>query len=99
MSKTIEITVPEDVRDMVQKANIECDARRDILTYIMANPNIEISDERIKRYQKEYDEKYFAFEEAKSFIEKNYVIPTTKGKASNWFLNYASCVVTITIDE
>lgn len=97
--KTIKITVPEEIRDMAQKANVERDARRDILTYIMANTDINISDERIAQYQKEYDEKYLAFEKAKSQIEKEYVIPATKGKASNWSLDYATCVVTITINE
>lgn len=99
MSKIIKITVPEEVRDMAQKANVERDARRDILTYIMANTDIKVSDERIAQYQKEYDEKFLAFEQAKSKIEKEYVIPATEGKASNWSLDYSSCVVTITINE
>lgn len=99
MSKIVEITVPEEVRDMVQKANVERDSRRDILAYIMTNPNMNISEERIAQYQKEYDEKYLAFEEAKNIIEKDYVIPAIKSKASNWSLDYASCIVTITINE
>lgn len=99
MSKTIKITVPEEVRDIAQKANIERDARRDILTYIMANTDISIPEERIAQYQKEYDEKYLAFEKAKNIIEKDYVMPATEGKASNWSLDYSSCVVTITINE
>lgn len=97
MIKTI--TIPEEIRDMVQKANVERDSRRDILTYIMANTDINIPEERIAQYQKEYDEKYLAFDKAKSIIEKDYIIPATNGKASNWSLDYASCVVTINIDE
>lgn len=97
--KTIEITVPEEIRNMAQKANIERDSRRDILTYIMANSDINISDERIAQYQKEYDEKYFAFEQAKSKIEKEYIVPAANGKQLNWSLDYHTCVVTITIDE
>lgn len=97
--KTIEIIVPEEIRDMVQKANVERDSRRDILTYIMANTDIKVPEERIIQYQKEYDEKYLAFDKAKSIIEKDYVMPATEGKASNWSLDYSSCVVTITINE
>ena len=97
--KTIEITVPEEIRDMAQKANVERDSRRDIITYIMTNSDINISEERFKEYQKEYDEKYLAFEQAKNVIEKDYIMPTTEGKASNWSLDYSSCVVTITINE
>jgi len=97
--RTIEITVPQEIRDMVQKANIERDSRRDILTYIMSHSDINISDERIARYQKEYDEKYFAFEQAKSKIEKEYVVPAGKGKQLNWSLDYSTCIITITLDE
>lgn len=97
--KTIEITVPEEIRNMVQKANVERDSRRDILTYIMANSNINISEERFEKYQKEYDEKFLAFEQAKNFIEKEYVMPAAEGKASSWSLDYATCIVTININE
>lgn len=96
MTKTI--TVPEEIRDLAQKANVERDARRDILLYIMQN-DMNIPQERIDRYQKEYDEKYLAFEQAKSIIEKDYVMPATDGKALNWSLNYSDCVVSITLPD
>lgn len=96
MIKTI--TVPEEIRNRAQKANTERDARRDILLYIMQN-DINIPEERIARYQKEYDEKYFEFEQAKSIIEKEYVVPATNGKALNWSLDYATCVVSITLPD
>lgn len=96
MTKTI--IVPEEIRNKAQKANVERDARRDILIYIMQN-NVNISEERIANYQKEYDEKYFEFEQVKSTIEKEYVMPATGGKASNWSLDYSSCVVTITLPD
>lgn len=96
--KIMTITIPEEVRNKVQKADIERSSRRDIITYIMEK-DINISEERFKQYQKEYDEKFFEFEQAKNEIEKNYVVPATKGKASNWSLDYSSCVVTININE
>ena len=92
------ISVPENIRDMVQKANVECDSRKSIILAILEN-NLNISDERLKKYQEEYDEKFFAFEQAKSFIEKNYVLPAVDGKANNWSLDYASCNLTITVNE
>lgn len=94
MIKTI--TVPEEVRTLAQKANIERDARRDILLYIMQN-NIDIPEDRIARYQKEYDEKFFEFEQAKSIIEKDYVIPAVGRKPLNWSLDYSTCIVSITL--
>lgn len=94
-----EIIIPEELRTRVQRANVERDSRRDILLYIMSHDDIDISEERIARYQKEYDEKYLEFEQAKSIIEKEYVMPTTDGKALNWSLNYHTCVVSITLPD
>lgn len=96
MIKTI--TIPEELRDETQKANVERDARRDILLYIMQN-DINVPDNRIARYQKEYNEKYLEFDKMKSIIEKEYVMPATNGKALNWSLDYHTCVVSITLPD
>lgn len=92
------ITIPEEIRDKAQKANVERDSRRDILLYIMEN-NLNIPEERINHYQQEYDEKYLEFEQAKSVIEKEYVMPITEGKALNWSLDYSTCIVSITLPD
>ena len=94
-----EIIIPEELRTQAQRANIERDSRRDILLYIMSHDDISISEERIARYQKEYDEKYLKFEQAKSIIEKEYVMPATDGKALNWSLDYRTCIVSITLPD
>ena len=44
-----EIIIPQVLRDNVQRANTERDARRDILLYIMQN-DIDISEERVNQY-------------------------------------------------
>lgn len=94
-----EITIPEELRDLVQKTNLERDSRRDILLYIMSHDDVNISEERITVYQKEYDEKYFEFEQAKAIVEKDYVMPATNGKALNWSLDYHTCIVSITLPD
>ena len=96
MIKTI--TIPAELRDKTQRANVERDSRRDILLYIMEN-NLNVSEERIVNYQKEYDEKYFEFEQAKATIEKEYVQPAVNNQALNWSLNYDDCVVTIEVAD
>lgn len=94
------ITVSDGDRDRVQRADIERSARRDIIIYLMEQgDNIQISPERRAEYQKEYDEKYFEFEQAKAYIEREYVMPAVNNKAVNWSLDYATCEVTITYDE
>lgn len=95
MIKTV--TIPEELRNKVQRANIERDSRRDILLYIMQN-NLNISEERIANYQKEYDEKYYEFEQMKSIIEKEYIQPIiNNNQTSNWTLNYNNCIITIEV--
>jgi hypothetical protein len=98
MTKTIVITVPEEIRNEVQRYDIERSSRRDIIAYILSGA-VNVSEERFAQYQKEYDEKFAAFEQAKSNIEKNFVMPATSGKASNWSLDYSTCDVTITYEE
>lgn len=99
MSKTITITVPEEVRNEVQRYDIERSARRDIIAYVLSNDSMNVSTERMATYQKEYEEKFASFEEAKNKIETEYVQPAANGKATNWSLDYNSCVITITINE
>lgn len=95
MIKTI--TIPEELRNRIQRANVERDSRRDILLYIMQN-NLNIPEERIKQYQKEYDEKYFEFEQMKAMIEKEYVQSIiNNNQTSNWTLNYNDCIITIEV--
>ena len=71
MTKTI--TIPEELRDKVQNADIEHSARRDIITNIISNGTIEPTNEFFQKYQDEYNKSYFAFEKAKTEVEKNYV--------------------------
>ena len=89
------ITIPEERTIEVQKADVERSARRDIIVYLMEHPEINVDENRRSEYQKEYDEKYLAFEQAKSRIERDFVIPTTEGKASNWTLDYSTNEITI----
>ena len=95
--KTITIEVPEDVKNVTQRADIECSARRDIITHILEK-NIAVPAERMAAYQKEYDEKYFAFEQAKSKLEREYVRKAVSNPI-NWSLDYHTNIVTITAED
>lgn len=93
----VTITVPEEIKNITQRADIECAARRDIITYIMEK-NLAIPAERFAEYQKDYDDKYFAFEQAKSRIEKEYVRKAVDNPIS-WSLDYHTNIVTIVTSE
>lgn len=97
-NKILTIEIPEEITTIVQKYDIERSSRRDIIVYIMQN-NLDIPEERFEKYQKEYDEKYFSFEVAKKEIEKNYIIPLTKGALCDWSLDYGTNIITITLKE
>lgn len=93
----VTITVPEEIKNATQRADIECSARRDIITYIMEK-NIAVPAERFAEYQKDYDDKYFAFEQAKSRIEREYVRKAVENPVS-WSLDYHTNIVTIVTPE
>ena len=92
----IVIEVPEEVAILVQKYDTERSSRRDIIMRILEK-DIDVPQERFDRYQKEFDEKFFAFETAKRDVEKNYVIPATGGRKCNWTLDYQDHTITITL--
>ena len=97
-------TIPEDIRNITQRANIERDACRDIIVYIMSN-KVDIPKERFDEYQKDYDEKFMAFEQAKSIIHDKYVRPflDSQGVAANsnysWNLDYNTCEIEVTVEN
>lgn len=99
MTKTI--TIPEEVKNKVQRADIERCARRDIIAFILENNNdINIDNERFQNYQKEYSEKFNNFEVLKSEIEKEYVKPNIGNyQAIRWNLDYNTNEITITIKD
>ena len=99
MTKTITIPVSEELCTEIQRADVERSSRRDILVYLMEHPELNITQERREAYQKEYDEKYLAFETAKLNFEKTFVQPAVDNKAMSWNLDYNNHEVTITIEE
>lgn len=94
MTKTI--TIPEELRDKVQRADIERSACRDIITYIIGKNDIDLSNERFLQYQQEYNNRFFAFENAKKEVERDYV-KKNFNDAISWNLDYNTCEVTVTI--
>ena len=94
----IVIEIPEEITTLVQKYDTERSARRDIIIRILEK-DIDIPQERFDKYQKEFDEKYFSFEQAKRQVEKDYVIPATGGRKCTWTLNYQDNTVTIILKD
>ena len=96
--ETLTIHITDEEVSNVQKCDIERCSRRDIITHIIQN-GLTVNPERFDTYQKDYDEKYYAFENAKSEIEKKYVLPAVGGRRCDWNLDYNSNTLTITVME
>lgn len=95
---TLEIAIPEQLRNNIQKVDLEYQSRRNIIIYIMEN-NINIPELQLKKYQRECDEKFNSFERYKALIERDYVIPNLPDKNNKytWSLNYNTSILTIKI--
>ena len=98
MIKKIEI--PEKLVTMIQKYDIEQTARRNVIAYILSFNNINITNERFQKYQKEYEEKLFSFEITKKELEKEYITPIIKENTKySWNLNYNTNILTLNIED
>lgn len=89
----ITIEVPEEVVQKVQKADIEQAARKEIIAHILEK-GLDVSPERFNAYQADYDAKFFAFEQAKQEIERDFVRVTVKNP-KNWTLDYHTKILSI----
>lgn len=86
------IVIEEKDRDMVQRADIETSSRMNLISFMLSR-NMDTSTEYFKKYEKEYQECFLAFEQAKNYIFNKYV----KGSnASSWVLDYANCQLKLT---
>lgn len=90
------ITIPEKLRNDIQRANIERDSRKEIIVYILEN-NLNVSSERLNQYQKEYEDKFFLFESLKQELENTYIKPLDLNY-KKWSLDYSTCEVSIEYD-
>lgn len=85
MSKII--IVDELDRDMVQRTDVECSARMNLISYLIKN-DIGLENARFQEYQNDYTESFRAFEMAKKDLETKYLSGKTY---SSWSLDYATC--------
>ena len=81
------IMVSEEDRNMLQRADVEMCSRKDIIAFMIGN-NMDISTQRFNEYQKEYNEKYFAFEQAKTYLQTKYL---SHLNVIDWTLDYNTC--------
>lgn len=84
------IIVTEEDRDVLQRADIECAARMNLISFMIKN-DIGITNARFQEYQDDYTQFFFAFENAKKDMENKYLAGKTY---TSWSLDYNTCQLT-----
>lgn len=84
----------------LQGLSIETDARRDLISFMIAN-NMDISTEQFQKYQKEYNEFYGEFALAKDqleqLIKKDYL--EDDEELVFWNLDFNSSELELTVEK
>ena len=84
----------------LQGLSIETDARRDLISFMIAN-NMDISTEQFQKYQKEYNEFYSEFALAKDqleqLIKKDYL--EDDEELVFWNLDFNSSELELTVEK
>lgn len=97
--KTIKINIPNDIKNLIQKFDIEAQSRKEIIEYVLLN-NIDITNERFAQYQQDYDKRLYEFNVAKQELAKTYVLPEVKEiDKYNWRLDYTTSILAIEVEE
>lgn len=85
-NKEIIIDIPEEIVNFIQRLDIECQSYKNIISYILIHNDVNISNERFKQYQENYQKTLYAFEIAKQELEKKYVLNNFSN--CSWRLDY-----------
>lgn len=93
-NKEIAIEIPEAVVNFIQRLDVECQSYKNIISYILTHDNMDITTERFKQYQEDYQNTLYAFEIAKQELEKKYIFNNFTNYT--WNLNYKTNIITIT---
>lgn len=98
--RTLEIKVPEEKVNKLQRYHAEVDARMTLINRIMETHKDDPSflDSSIfKRYHDEYVELSTCFDEAKNIISSECIPAYLAPHKINWTLDYATCILRIDI--
>lgn len=96
--KTIEITIDnQQMIDLLESLALETNSRKDVISFMLSN-NMMLTDAKsFEKYHDEYQKFYKQYDTAKSEFQKMYV--DTIPNAVNWNLDFASALLTVTVDE
>lgn len=97
--KKIKINIPIEIKNLIQKFDIEANSRKEIIEYVLLN-NIDITNKHFQQYQEDYEKRLYEFNIAKQELTNKYILPELKKNSKyNWKLDYTTSVLTIEVDE
>ncbi len=100
--KEYKVTIPEEVRDLVQKAGLEYHQKRNVIMGLIEDHQFDdntafLDSEIFAAYEKKMAQAQYAFDELKSKIEREYKPKELEGKPVKWNLDYNSCEMTFKV--
>lgn len=87
------IKVDLDLCDKIQKANIEMEAKRGLLAFMISS-GTSLEDDNYKKYEESYIKSFEDFEKLKLNLENTFV-KSNFPNAINWSLDYNTQEITI----
>lgn len=97
--KKIKINIPIEIKNLIQKFDIEANSRKEIIEYVLLN-NINITNEHFQQYQQDYEKRLYEFNIAKQELVNKYILPKLKENTKyNWNLDYTTSILTVEVEE
>ena len=87
--------VSEEDIDRLQAAQYRFDAARNIMVTVIADMNIDISNDRFKLLNQDYTDKYVLYEMLKNSVISDYISPNIRIIDLNWSIDYHSATLTV----
>ena len=76
------------------KLQYENDSRKDVIAFMLAS-NMNMETDSFKKYSNELVKLKVQYEEAKSCLEKQYIIPKIGSTPCSWTLNFSTCEISL----
>lgn len=94
--KKITVTVDDLLVNEIQAAQVEVEAKQNIITTILSSPGVEINTNIFNQYQKEYENAFKHYAEVKNKLESQYMPEEFKTLECmiDWNLDFKTHIVT-----
>lgn len=88
-------TIPSEQVKIIEKLDFQVKGREFIIKNMLSG-GTKFDNKIFKQYHDEYIDYFTQFEIAKNMINDKYIPEELNEDGSNWSLNYANCILTIT---